>query len=157
MAEIETILRDPRSSRYIVEYTGRTLDKAQVREIASELRAAGHLDRHLTEAAIKVIAENPDKAIRIAEITEYAQRRAKEESSKNPDVCQDSYRHILWSYLLTKEFGAVFAEEVTTAHEIGSSNSAAETRKDLYNNAIGRKLADRNMSEDDILDVLHRI
>jgi hypothetical protein len=153
-AEIETILRDPGASRYIVEYTGRAIDKAQVKELVAELRASGHLDRRLTEAEIKVVSENPDKAIKIVEITEYAQRRAKEEYSKNPNVCQDSYRHILWSYMLTKEFGPVFAEELTTAHEIGSGNSPAETRKDLRNNAVGRRIAARGMSEDDILWVL---
>jgi hypothetical protein len=47
---------------------------------------------------------------------------------------------MLWSYLLSAEYGTEFAEKVTDAHELGSSNTAAESRKDLANNALGRSL-----------------
>lgn len=150
-AQVDAISKNPGSASSIVEYTGKPLDKTQVRELERDLRSSGQLDRKLTAAEVQIISENPDKAGKIAEITEYAQIKAKEAAARNPDISEDSYRHVLWSYMLTKEFGEEFSEKVTSAHEIGSTNTAEESQKDLRNNEIGRQLAAQGASETDIL------
>lgn len=153
-AQVDAISKDPGSASSIVEYTGKPLDKTQVRELERDLRASGEMERELTAAEVRIISENPDKAAKIAEITQYAKIKAKEAAANDPNVSEDSMRHVLWSYMLTKEFGADFSEEVTTAHEVGSTNTAEESRKDLQNNELGRQLAAQGMSESDILKKL---
>ena len=67
----------------------------------------------------------------------------------------DAYRHVLWSYSLTKEFGPKFAEQVTDAHEkYDFENTEAEHRMDYNNNAVGRQYALKNV---DLVSILERI
>jgi hypothetical protein len=66
-------------------------------------------------------------------------------------VPEDAYRHVLWSYLLTKKFGPEFAEIVTDAHETLPTNTAAERRMDFHNNRIGRDYAQRGIRRERIL------
>lgn len=55
----------------------------------------------------------------------------------------DALRHALWNAWMTRRVGAAFAERAATAHEVGSSNTAAASAMDLHNNAAGRALATR--------------
>jgi hypothetical protein len=67
-------------------------------------------------------------------------------------VPEDAYRHVLWSYLLTKEFGGAFAVEVTNAHETGKTGNTREERlMDINNNEIGREYARRGEEEQELL------
>ncbi|MEO2047299.1 MAG: hypothetical protein ABGX16_12085 [Pirellulales bacterium] len=42
---------------------------------------------------------------------------------ENDAVPQDTYRHILWSFMLTQEYGAKLAEQVGDAHEMGDTGN----------------------------------
>ena len=80
--------------------------------------------------------------------------RARERDGSVPE---DAYRHVLWSYLLTQEFDAEFAEKVTDAHEIGSTtNTEAEHRMDYNNNAVGRRYAAEGVAEPEVLSRVRR-
>ncbi|SDH66461.1 peptidoglycan-binding domain-containing protein [Roseospirillum parvum] len=55
----------------------------------------------------------------------------------------DAFRHALWSYRMTRELGAEVAKEITDAHERHTldTNPMGDRLMDLYNNRIGRLLA----------------
>ena len=71
----------------------------------------------------------------------------------NPLVPEGSYRHILWNYLLTRQFGAEFAKKVTDAHEIGDREGESDAihRVDFHNNAIGIRYALEGIPEAEVL------
>ena len=109
-------------------------------------------DDKLTAAEIKIIANNPAKAPLLFTIKDYAETRASEAYANDTTVPEDPYRHVLWSYLLTKEFGPKYAKKITDAHEEGpTGNSAQERKQDYNNNAVGRSYAAGNVREDEIL------
>ncbi|MBI4708283.1 MAG: hypothetical protein HY761_10240, partial [Candidatus Omnitrophica bacterium] len=60
----------------------------------------------------------------------------------------DAYRHSLWNYLMTKSVGHDLAKQFATAHEQyqqqGSPEAKAKSDQDLFNNAVGRNLAEQN-------------
>jgi|GEM_PF-3927389 len=53
----------------------------------------------------------------------------------------DAYRHALWSYEMTREFGPAAAKNFGDSHERTRTNKPSETAMDLYNNQVGRDLA----------------
>ena len=109
-------------------------------------------DDKLTAAEIKIIANSPAKAPLLFTIKDYAETRASEAYANDTTVPEDPYRHVLWSYLLTKEFGPKYAKKITDAHEEGpTGNSAQERKQDYNNNAVGRSYAAGNVREDEIL------
>ena len=80
-------------------------------------------------------------------------RKETEKYGKLKAIPEDAYRHVLWSYLLTKRFGPVFARHVTDAHEEGDpTDTAADHIMDYHNNAIGRQYALKHYRKDEILD-----
>ena len=68
---------------------------------------------------------------------------------------QDAFRHLVWQANLQREMPLV-AKLIGNAHEsripfIGSMGQGeAERDMDLYNNALGRKIADQAFSYDDV-------
>lgn len=60
------------------------------------------------------------------------------------DGHRDAFRHAYWNALLTKEFGAEWTTQFTTAHEGLDSNPAVREAMDLYNNEVGRQIAISN-------------
>jgi hypothetical protein len=71
----------------------------------------------------------------------------------------DAFRHAYWNGLLTREFGADFAEAFTTAHKTSyfASDTPEEVFMDMHNNEIGRDIAVSNpgLSKDQLAqDVL---
>jgi hypothetical protein len=116
------------------------------------VRIAGELgEKDLTAGDINMLARNPARMPGLLKIRNKARSTAKRTHKGNPNVPEDAYRHVLWSYLLTKEYGPEFAEEVTNAHEIGSDNTWHERQMDYNNNAVGRRYAQAGYSEDSIL------
>jgi hypothetical protein len=112
----------------------------------------------LTPADIEIIANNPLRAPQLLRIQSKASTEAANAYEQNPKVPEQAYRHVLWSYLLAKEYGADFAEEVTDAHEItedveemNAPNAESNRRQDLNNNEVGRKYAALGYSESKIL------
>lgn len=110
-------------------------------------------DQPLTDAEVDLVALHPLQAPILLRIKEYASRESTRLSAMNAAVPRDAFRHVLWSYLLTLEFGAGFAEEVTDAHEIGATyeSGRANREMDLINNAIGRRYAREGVPESDLL------
>jgi hypothetical protein len=111
----------------------------------------------LTEPEINILSKNPFRAPRLLKIKDEAQKISHKAHSMNDTVPEDAYRHILWSYLLTRQYGTDFAQQVTDAHEQGNTdNSAAEHRMDYTNNRIGRRYASQKYGKEDILFQLLR-
>ena len=120
-------------------------------------RQAKFFSRPLTDLEIELVAEHPLRAPDLLMIKRYAEQTATRAREKDGLVPEDAYRHVLWSYLLTREFGAEFAEKVTDAHEIGSTtNTEAEHRMDYNNNAVGRSYAEKGVAEAEILARVRR-
>jgi RHS repeat-associated protein len=68
----------------------------------------------------------------------------------------DAYRHAYWNAEMTRRMGMSLAEKFATAHEAGENNNPQEKQMDLYDNMVGRELADndafREMSVDELLE-----
>lgn len=106
----------------------------------------------LTDAEVGLLSRHPLRAPRLLQIRSYARRESKKAHSEDPSVPEDAYRHVLWSYLLTKEYGGEFAAKVTDAHEQGmTGNTPAERKMDIANNALGQKYARLKVPEIKIL------
>ena len=118
-------------------------------------KISGELKERLNNVEINFISENALKAPELLRITIYAQDAAEEAHRKNPAVPEDAYRHVLWSYLLTKEFGSEFSAQATAAHEQGDREETAdEQRMDSTNNAIGREYAQKGYHELQIVELV---
>lgn len=53
----------------------------------------------------------------------------------------DAFRHAYWNYRMTQSIGGSEAKKFGDAHERDSGNEQGETLMDLYNNDVGRTLA----------------
>lgn len=110
------------------------------------------LQKPLTMAEVELLSRNPLKSLRLIELKKYARVISAGEHEKDSTVPEDAYRHILWSYLLTREYGADFAQKVTDAHEEGRTGNTEEERSmDIRNNMIGRDYAIKGYSESSLL------
>jgi hypothetical protein len=114
-----------------------------------------------TPADIDIIANNPLKAPQLFSIRANATNTAADAHEKDPKVPENAYRHVLWSCLLTREYGADFAKEVTDAHELtpdalGKNDPAAKAlhRQDYNNNEVGRKYAQQGCDESRIRNLV---
>ena len=105
----------------------------------------------LSDGDIQLIAKHPFKAPRLLEIRQETEEKTRELRWGEKDFAEDAYRHVLWSYLLTKEYGKEFAMLVTNAHEYGSYNSEEEMAKDRQNNQVGIAYAEEGLQESKIL------
>ena len=119
-------------------------------------RISQMLKEELTETEIRLVSTHPLLAPALFKIRNYARVRSEAACAKDATVSEDAYRHVLWSFLLTKEFGPEFAKQVTDAHEIGSvkANTDAEHRMDYNNNEVGRGYAKAGYAEDRILELV---
>ncbi|OGW75637.1 MAG: hypothetical protein A2Z72_05920 [Omnitrophica bacterium RBG_13_46_9] len=128
------------------------VDKEVIRSFADDMCKKGYLDKAPTEAELDLFSENPDRVARLKEIADYSRDKAKDASRADANVPEDAYRHVLWSYLLTMEYGAQFSKKVTDAHETNDdTNTPAQHRMDFHNNAIGREYAEKGYKESDVL------
>lgn len=62
---------------------------------------------------------------------------------KNDDH-NDAFRHAYWNALMADEYGTEWAHDYGTAHERIPGNNASREAMDLYNNEVGRSIADAN-------------
>ncbi|MEE8480686.1 MAG: hypothetical protein V3T59_05540 [Desulfobacterales bacterium] len=116
-----------------------------------------YFGERLSEAEIEIVAVNPMIANKLLGIKDYARQTSQKALLANPAVPEDAYRHVLWSYLLTKEFNPDFAEIVTDAHEEGLSGNTPQDRDmDYNNNAVGRKYARLGVLESEIFLMVMR-
>jgi len=112
-------------------------------------------DDGLTDGEVDVIAKNPMYAAKLLRIKEYAETTASQARRRDNTVPVDAYRHVLWSYLLAKEFGERFAMTVTNAHEEDpAANTAAERLQDYRNNLMGFQYARQGLAESKLLELV---
>jgi len=117
-----------------------------------------------TPGDIKLLARNPIKAPQLLMIRDKATAVSKAAHLKDKRVPKDAYRHVLWAYLLTREYGAAFARQAGIAHESAADSQEEETGKsemrkayiyqDLNNDAVGQRYALTGYPEDSILERL---
>ena len=119
-------------------------------------KIAAILKVELTEQEIRLTSLHPLLASSILKITNYARMQSEVAYAKDATVPKDAYRHALWSFLLTKEFGPEFAKQMTDAHEIGAVkfNTEADHRMDYNNNQVGRNYAEAGYAADAILQMV---
>ncbi len=72
------------------------------------------------------------------------------------DNHNDAFRHAYWNALMTRRFGSDWAEDYANAHEGIPGNSQVREAMDLYNNEVGRLIAEGNpdASEDEIAELI---
>lgn len=125
------------------------LDPEEVRKLATQFQ------EDLTDAEVELLAEHPVRAPDLLRIKNEAEQTSRRAAAQNPTTPEDAYRHVLWSYLLTRRFGPEFAQQVTDAHELGASdNTAADHKMDYRNNEIGRQYADDDVTRNELLSRL---
>ena len=114
------------------------------------------LNSDLTETEIRLVSLHPLLAPALFKITKYAQTQSATAFAKDATVPEDAYRHVLWSFLLTKEFGPEFAKQITDAHEIGSvkRNTEADHQMDYNNNRVGQDYLKAGHAEGLILQMV---
>ena len=117
------------------------------------LKISHELGDKLTRAEVDFVAYHPIQAPPLFRIKTYAKNKARSAKETNPSLFEGSYRHVLWSYILTREFGESFAKEVTDCHEIGDREGESRATHDIdyHNNAIGRNYALQKISESEVL------
>jgi hypothetical protein len=151
----------PCTAKFLVETKGEeyrlVMDKNDLTKIAAQSTG-----KKPNPVDIAVIARNPLKATQLMKIRDKAETAAQLAAQQNPKFPEDAYRHILWSYLLTRMYGDPFAKEVTDAHEayadeeelqkMGRMSWESASYQDLVNNAVGRQYAAQGYPESDILE-----
>jgi len=151
----------PCAAKFLVETKGEeyrlVMDKNDLTKIAALLTG-----KKPNPIDIAVIARNPLKAAQLMKIRDKAETAAQLAAQQNPPIPEDAYRHILWSYLLAKMYGELFAKEVTDAHEayadeeelqkMGRMSWDSASYQDLVNNAVGRQYAVMGYPESSILE-----
>jgi hypothetical protein len=101
----------------------------------------------LVPEQIEIVSLYPLRAPVILALTD--QSRALAMQHAPDDVwLQDAMRHVIWSFLLTRTFGPVFATTVTDAQELRPGNTPHERAMDFHNNAIGRRFVAENVALD---------
>ncbi|MCG8308679.1 MAG: hypothetical protein MI975_14900 [Cytophagales bacterium] len=112
--------------------------------------AAKAFEIDLAEKEAEIIANYPSKVPAMIKITRDAKRLSKLEKDIDPSFPEDAFRHIFWSYHLSREFGPELAKEISDAHETIPGNTAEERHMDYHNNAIGIQLAQQKMSLEEL-------
>ena len=78
---------------------------------------------------------------------------------------QDAFRHLVWQANLQREM-PLLAEFAGDIHEseyvpligaMGTGQGETEKKMDLYNNALGRKIADQATSMDDVYNIAEQM
>lgn len=123
-------------------------------EHADILRAAKIFDIELADKEAKVIATHPSLVPEMIRITRDAKHKASAYRSKNKQFPEDAFRHIYWSYHLTKVLGPVLAKQITDAHETTPGNTTKERAMDYHNNEFARDLAENQLSEEQLLNLV---
>ena len=138
-------------------FTERKDDTTYLRFDANDIwKAAEIFELELGEKEAEIISKYPGKVPALIKITRDAKKFSHVEKSKNKQFPEDAFRHIYWSYNLTRELGPKLAKEITDAHETVPGNTPQEREMDYNNNAVGQKYASKSMDVEAIKDlVLH--
>ena len=107
-------------------------------------------DVEISEEEAELISRYPARALHILKITRDAWRISEIKKSEKDEFPDDAFKHIYWSYHLSKTFGTDFAQKITDAHETLPNNTPEQRQMDFHNNEFGRNLASRNLSVDEL-------
>jgi len=74
------------------------------------------------------------------------------------DNHNDAFRHAYWNALMTKKYGTEWTEKYATAHEARPGNPPEREAMDLYNNEVGRGIAQEHpdASEEELADQVEK-
>lgn len=74
------------------------------------------------------------------------------------DNHNDAFRHAYWNALMARRFGQDWTENYANAHEGIPGNSEIREAMDLYNNAVGRRIAAENpdASDEEIANLIEQ-
>ncbi len=138
-------------------FTERNDDTTSLRfDVADICRAAETFELDLGQEEAEVVSRYPGKAPTLIKISRDAKKLSKAEKLKNKQFPEDAYKHVYWSYNLSRELGPELAKEIMDAHEMAPGNTPQEHLMDYNNNAVGQKYASKSMDADAIKDlVLH--
>lgn len=140
--------RDIRISMYTERKDGRTFLFFNKDDL---LAAANNFENFdLSEEEAQLLSQYPARTLHILKITRDAQRISEKEKSKQSDFPDDAFKHVYWSYHLTRTFGPEFSKEITDAHETMPNNTSEQRKMDFHNNEIGRVLASESLSVNDL-------
>lgn len=105
-----------------------------------------------TDAELELMSEYPTRVPNLLSIKNRAAATARTAAAEDDSVPEDAYRHILWSYYMSREYGTDFAKLVTDAHEAQTIEThPLDSEMDLINNQIGRRYAREGLAEQRIL------
>lgn len=113
-------------------------------------KASQSFDLDLAPKEAEIISNYPNKVPTMIKITRDAKRISKDATTAQHSFPEDAFRHIYWSYHLTRSLGAELAKKITDAHETAPGNTDAEHRMDYHNNAIAQKYAREILSTDEL-------
>lgn len=151
--EVDTFLgideKEVKVGLYTERIDGETYLKFDKEDI---LNAAKDLDLIISKKEAEIIANHPSRVPALIKITRDAKRLSALEKSKDATFPEDAYKHLYWSYQLTREFGPDLAKEITDAHETIPNNTEQERKMDYHNNEIGRKYATESLSSQELKD-----
>ncbi len=104
----------------------------------------------LTDQEAEVISNYPSMVPNMIKITRDAKNKSVAYRNLDASFPEDAFRHVYWSYHLTRQLGPVLAKQITDAHETATGNTSKERSMDYHNNEVGRDLANANLSENQI-------
>jgi len=111
-------------------------------------------DVEISDKEAQLISQYPARTLHILKITRDARRISNNLKSNHSDFPDDAFKHIYWSYHLSRTFGPDFAKEITDAHETLPNNTAQQRAMDFHNNEIGRKLVSKNLSVEELKKIV---
>ena len=121
-------------------YTERKEELFRLRFRDNDIRTlSDRMELDLAPEQVDIVSRYPLRVPVLLVITDKARDLSRQHEPRDP-WRRDALRHVTWSYLLTKHFGADFAETVTNAQEMRRGNTPNERAMDFHNNAIGRSL-----------------
>lgn len=100
--------------------------------------------------ALQDMKEMHDEAFQTAD-----ERFTKEDQNDNHN---DAFRHAYWNAIMTRRFGEDWARNYATAHEGRPDNTQPREAMDLYNNAVGRRIAEEHpdASDEEVADLIEQ-
>ncbi len=149
-AEVEFQLDGERATMQLYTIQNAGYSALRMRE-ADVKKAADIFELNLAPQEIELLSIFPTRAPKIMEITRFAKMNAKDAHKRDRSIPEDAYRHVMWSYLLTREFDAQFAKRITDAHETIPGNTPDERKMDYHNNEMGRQFAERGIARQQIM------
>lgn len=112
---------------------------------------ARRLHEPITDKELDLISQYPLRAPALLKISDYALMASRVAHKAQPVVSENCYRHVMWSYLLTRQFGEEFAKMFTDAHEAALVDAEGDRDIDLRNNEVGRSYALEKIPEASVL------